>query len=87
MTVSQNVAYDVKSHCYVTLDGAEKGNKFAYNIGAMIDKGVDLQGGHYIAWNHPSVFFGMSPANDYIGNGEPGFISSRILYKHSRMCA
>mmetsp|Transcript_27531 Transcript_27531/g.45154 ORF Transcript_27531/g.45154 Transcript_27531/m.45154 type:complete len:385 (-) Transcript_27531:31-1185(-) len=37
VTVSENVAFDTKGHCFMLEDGGEWDNKFLYNLGAKTD--------------------------------------------------
>lgn len=73
--ITDNVAFNTFGHCYILEDGAETGNTFDRNLGAMTKMHrVDLSKGLTVANDHEEVstFWVTNPQNDYIGNVAAG---------------
>lgn len=68
-----NVAYDTFGHCFMTEDGAEQGNVFRNNLGALTRRAI-----HLIPDNgketddDASTFWMTNPTNSWIGNVAAG---------------
>lgn len=72
VTVSENVAFDTKGHCFMLEDGGEYDNSFIGNLGAKVDRlprGVPRDGESDF---FPSVFWITNPQNEFIGNVAAG---------------
>jgi len=73
LLIKGNVAYDTKGHCFVLQDGAETGNTFEGNLGAlttMIEKNYRSPSGD--TGNDPATFLIANTQNSFIGNVAAG---------------
>ena len=73
LLIKGNVAFDTKGHCFVLQDGAETGNVFEGNLGALT-KGIkkDYRSPSGDTGNDPATFLISNPQNSLIGNVAAG---------------
>jgi len=71
--IKGNVAYDTKGHCFVLQDGAETGNTFEGNLGALTKEiKRDYRSPSSDTGNDPATFLISNPRNSFIGNVAAG---------------
>eukprot|EP00978_Attheya_sp_CCMP212_P049705 scaffold698486_cov75-Attheya_sp.AAC.1 len=71
LTLSENIAFDTKGHCFMTEDGGEVDNLFVRNLGAYTRK-VDIQISEDESDFKASTFWMTNPANVWKENVAAG---------------
>jgi hypothetical protein len=71
LTISENVAYDTRGHCFITEDGGEIDNIFRRNLGALTQPATRLTR-PVESDDFPSTFWCSNPQNTWIGNVAAG---------------
>ena len=73
LLIKGNVAFDTKGHCFVLQDGAETGNVFEGNLGALTKSlKKDYRSPSGDTGNDPATFLISNPQNSLIGNVAAG---------------
>ena len=73
LLIKGNVAYDTKGHCFVLQDGAETGNTFEGNLGALTTKiKKDYRSPSGDTGSDPATFLIANTQNSFIGNVAAG---------------
>ena len=72
VTVSDNVAYDTKGHCFMLEDGGEWDNSFIGNLGALTKALPSCTPRCGETDARPSTFWITNPANHWTGNVAAG---------------
>jgi hypothetical protein len=72
LTVSGNVAFETKGHCFMTEDGGEMDNLFLRNIGANTRAASRLVRSFETDGSNPSTFWISNPRNEFVGNVAAG---------------
>ena len=76
LLIDGNVAYDTSGHCFMTEDGAETGNTFSNNLGALTRRVTNLIPDNGTNGKETdddaSTFWMTNPTNSWVGNVAAG---------------
>ena len=75
-----NILHNTKGHAVMLEDGAEQGNSFMYNLGA-VGHGVDILISDNESDNAPSTFWITNPQNTWVGNVAAGAAHSGFWFE------
>lgn len=80
-TISENVAFRSKGHCFMLEDGGEMSNRFIGNLGALTDAASKVVRPGETDVVNPSTFWISNPQNDFIGNVAAGSFGNGFWFE------
>lgn len=84
LTVSDNVSYENKGHCYILEDGGELDNSFVRNLGSNTRAARRLVRPFETDREMPSTFWCSNPMNSWIDNVAAGGVSTGFWFELQR---
>lgn len=80
-TVSENVAFRTKGHCFMLEDGGEMDNRFIGNLGALTEPPDKIVRPGETDSANPSTFWISNPKNEFIGNVAAGSFGNGFWFE------